>query len=69
MHRIIATGQASHYVISREGVMQCNVIACLCFSLFLNVNLMLALSFTFSINMFSVANLAVLGCVRFCVFF
>ena len=43
----------SHYVISREGVMQCNVIACLCFSLFLNAKLMFALIFTFSINMFS----------------
>ena len=29
--------------------MQCNVIACLCFSLFLNAKLMFALSFTFSI--------------------
>ena len=28
----------SHYVISREGVMQCNVIACLCFSLFLTLS-------------------------------
>ena len=43
----------SHYVISSEGVMQCNVIACLCFSLFLNAKLMFALSFTFSINIFS----------------
>ena len=33
--------------------MQCNVIACLCFLLFLNAKLMFALSFTFSINMFS----------------
>ena len=36
----------SHYVTSREGVMQYNVIVCLYFSLFLNDKLMFALSFS-----------------------